>query len=348
MSETVDKGYIVRNILAEIQSFIDPDKMRLVEAAIYKHLNDLELHTIETSLVVSSDINTQLVQRFLVAKKVKGCTHKTLQAYTSGIRFLFEINKNFTEITSDDIRYLLAVKQLQGWQATNANNNRRIWSSFFGWLTREDYIAKNPMDKIDKIKEVKAIKKAFSEIEVEKMRRHLYALGEETKTDKLTKMRNIAIFEMLLSTGVRISELIGIANVAEDSNIESMIVFGKGQKEREVFLNAKAVLAVREWVKIKKEYNIASPYLFCSVLSPYEQLQIAGVEIMVRELGRTVGVEKAHPHRYRRTAATWALRRGMPIDQVKQMLGHESISTTTIYAKSDISDVKTNHNKVLT
>ena len=348
MPELIDKRDFVQSIMVNLTDQ-SSETRRVVESAIWANLNDVDITRSETAIVVAdTNENTMLFQKFFIAKKVQGLTDKSLRNYKSCLSLIFGLGKPVTQITTDDIRYLLAVKQLEGWTASNANNYRRVWSSFFGWLQREEYIRSNPMARIDKIKEPKIVKKPFTESEVERMRRYLYFQSDSNQVEKGKKIRNIAIFEVLISTGMRVSELTSLKVPNKNDDLETMIVFGKGQKERTVYLNAKAILAVQEWLKWREEKGIECRTLFCSILSPHAPLEISGVEIFIRGIGRSVDVNNTHPHRFRRTAATWALKRGMPIDQVRQMLGHEQMATTTIYAKAEMQDVKANHDKYLT
>lgn len=330
---TDDKEKVANSIVQRMHLNIQEGKK--LKNIIYIELSDYSLQKINnTDLIVRNESAEEEAYRmFFISKNIQGCTKRTIQFYKASIdEFRRFINKDLLEITPNDVRYFLAVKKEKDKVSdTTADNLRRNLSAFYQWLEDEDYIRKSPLKKIGKIKTEKTIKKAFSEIEVEKIR---IAARNEPRT--------CAIVETLLSTGCRVSELVGI-NI-EDIKGDEIVVFGKGRKERRVFLNAKAKCAIERYLKERKGNNEA---LFISLDRPYVRLKISGVEIVLRELGRRIGIENVHPHRFRRTAATFALRRGMPMDQVREMLGHESMETTKIYAITDQQQVKANHRKYM-
>lgn len=287
----------------------------------------------ETDIVIRDEtFNENAVKMYFVAKSVQGCTKRTLQYYGNVIRqFLAFLNeKPVNQITTNDIRYFFAVKKERDKNKdTEINNKRRVLSSFFGWLHEEEYIEKNPIKKIKGIRTEKRIKKPFKDVELEKLR---YAAAGD--------IRLTALLEVLLSTGCRISEVSGMNR--NDLDGDEIVVYGKGKKERVVYLNAKAKLALERYLETRKDTN--KP-MFVSKDRPYDRLLVSQMGKNIRELGETCGVNDTHPHRFRRTAATMALNRGMPIEQVQLMLGHESIETTTIYAVSAQEAVKANHKK---
>ena len=287
----------------------------------------------ETDIVIRDEsFNENAVKMYFVAKSVQGCTKRTLQYYGNVIRqFLAFLNeKPVNQITTNDIRYFFAVKKERDKNKdTEINNKRRVLSSFFGWLHEEEYIEKNPIKKIKGIRTEKRIKKPFKDVELEKLR---YAAAGD--------IRLTALLEVLLSTGCRISEVSGMNR--NDLDGDEIVVYGKGKKERVVYLNAKAKLALERYMETRKDAN--KP-MFVSKDRPYERLLVSQMGKNIRELGESCGVNDTHPHRFRRTAATMALNRGMPIEQVQLMLGHESIETTTIYAVSAQEAVKANHKK---
>ena len=286
-----------------------------------------------TEIVVSDENEDQKIyQMFFVAKRIQGVTDRTIKCYNQYLSaFLKFTNKPIQEIDTNDIRYFLAVKKERDKNSdTNVNNYRRVLSSFFGWLTAVEYIMKNPMSKVAMVRTEKKVKKAFTEEEIEKMRSCI------PKEDK----RLAAVFELLLSTGCRVSEIVGI-NI-DDIQDDEITVFGKGKKERVVYLNAKARLAIKEYLDSRNDDN---PALFVTKDMPHDRLMFSSIEVNVRKLGKEAGVRNVHPHRFRRTCATLALNRGMPIEQVQIMLGHESIDTTTIYATSNRESVKMSHKR---
>ena len=312
-------------------------------------LSDYEITARETAVVIRhEDKNNFFLQRFMIAKTVKGCTDRTLDLYRTEIsKILMKIGKPADEITADDIRLYLAIRQKKdNVSKTTANNELRYLRSFFGYLHVEEMIQKNPVAKIDSIKSEKLKKNAFTELEVEKLR------------DGCENTWETAVIEMLLSTGCRVTELVNIK--IADMEGDQLVVHGKGNKDRVVYLNAKAIMAVTKYLADRKDNN---PYLFPGGyfgnprddyknwykyperIDPERHCDPGSIEAKVRRLGKNTGVKKVHPHRFRRTCATFALRRGMPIEQVSKMLGHESISTTQIYLDLSEEDLKHAHKK---
>lgn len=287
----------------------------------------------ETDLMVRDEtLNEHALRMFFVAKSVQGCTKRTLTYYRNILSqfFTFLGEKSVDQITANDIRYFFAVKkERDGNKDSEINNKRRVLSSFFGWLHEEEYINKNPMNKIKQIRVEKRIKKPFKDVELERLR---YAAADN--------IRLTALLEVLISTGCRISEVSGMNR--EDLDGDEIIVYGKGKKERTVYLNAKAKLALDRYLFSREDDN---PAMFVSNDKPHSRLLVSRMGQEIRQLGQSCGVNDVHPHRFRRTSATMALNRGMPIEQVQLMLGHESIETTTIYAISAQETVKANHKK---
>lgn len=273
----------------------------------------------------------ELLKMFFVSKKVAGLSDNSLKYYSTIINeFLKKCPKPFSLITSSDIRLFLAQKEIYDkCSKVTVNNVRRVLRTFFQYLENEDYIQRNPVAKIESIKEDKRLKKPFTEIELEKLRA------------SLSDSRQEAIIETLLSTGCRVSELVGID--IEDINFATreVPVIGKGNKERIVFLNAKAIFALKRYIS---EYQITVGALFISKRG-HKRLTRGGIESIIKEIGQTSGVKNVHPHRFRRTMASLALNRGMPIDQVSKLLGHEDVKTTTIYAITDKESLKEGHRK---
>lgn len=293
-------------------------------------LNDYNISPKCAEIVLANDDKRQkAIQMFIVTKKVEGCTENTIRYYMGTLRRFFnEINQRLEEITADQIRYYIAVRSTRDkLSKTSQDNELRVLKSFFKWCSGEEYIGRNPTENIKAVKKEKRIKKPFSETELELIR------------EKAGNKRDRAIVEVLYSTGVRVSELCGmdINDIANDE----IIVFGKGEKERTVYLNARAKIAVSEYLKTRTDNDSA---LFIGKRTK-ERLKKGGIERMIRELGKSAGVPNCHPHRFRRTAGTIALNRGMPLEQVQQMLGHEDIATTTIYARSEEANVKASHGK---
>ena len=303
-----------------------------------KNIMNMKLYQYSVTKIKSTDIsvrneslNEEIWKMFFIAKRIQGCTDRTLCAYKNYLSQFFRfIDKDITQVTTNDIRFFMATKKEKDHNSdTNVNNFRRILSSFFTWCAEEEYISKNPMARIKKVRQERYVKKSFKEMEIERLR-------NGAKND----VRLTALLEFLLSTGCRISEVEN-AN-REDLEDDELVVHGKGKKDRYVYLNAKARIALENYLKSRDDDNKA---LFVSLDKPHDRLKTTGMGIAIRELGKRVGVTDTHPHRFRRTAATMALNRGMPIDQVQQMLGHSNIETTTIYAVSAQETVKANHKK---
>lgn len=293
-------------------------------------LNDYDISKKSTEITIANDDKRQkAIQMFIVTKKVEGCTDRTIQYYIGVLRRFFnEINQRIEEITADQIRYYLAIRSTRDkLSKTSQDNELRVLKSFFKWCSGEEYIVKNPTENIKAVKKEKRIKKPFSERELELIR------------ENAGSKRNKAIVETLYSTGVRVSELCGM-NINDIQNDE-IIVFGKGEKERTVYLNARAKIAIEEYLK---ERNDKEDALFIGERSS-GRLSKGTIEKIVRNIGECAGIQNCHPHRFRRTAGTLALNRGMPLEQVQQMLGHEDIATTTIYARSEERNVKASHGK---
>lgn len=302
---------------------IEKDRVRII-------LNDYDISPKCTEIILANDDKKQkAIQMFIVTKKVEGCTENTIHYYMGTLRRFFnEINQRLEEITADQIRYYLAVRSARDkLSKTSQDNELRVLKSFFKWCSGEEYIERNPTENIKAVKKEKRIKRPFSETELELIR------------EKAGSKRDRAIVEVLYSTGVRVSELCGmnISDIADDE----IVVFGKGEKERTVYLNARAKIAISEYLKTRTDNDNA---LFVGERTK-KRLNKGGVERIISELGKSAGVPNCHPHRFRRTAGTIALNRGMPLEQVQQMLGHEDIATTTIYARSEERNVKASHGK---
>ena len=336
----------------EISMLVSDEDTR---SRIYIILSRYEIQKRETAVaLLQEDRNELLIKKFIVAKTVKGCTERTIECYRTQINTIIQkIGKTVDDITTDDIRLYTATRMYRdGVSKTTVGNEIRYLRSFFQFLAAEEIIQKNPMARIEEIKKEKTKKEAFTELEIEKMR-------SELKTN-----RDRAIFEMMLSTGCRVSELVNIR--IDEINGNEILIHGKGNKDRKVYMNAKSQYIVEKYMLERSDNN---PYLFPSVyfdklnewprmkrkdlkdwyknkdlVSENEHLTRDTVEQIIRKYGRKAGVH-AHPHKFRRTCATFALRRGMPIEQVSKMLGHESISTTQIYLDLSENDLKESHRK---
>lgn len=276
--------------------------------------------------------NFRLLEQFIAAKRIEGCSEKTIHYYDETIKDLLgKTEKSVREVITEDLRsHLTAYQAERSASKVTIDNIRRILSSFFSWLEDEDYIVKSPVRRIHKIKTAKIIKEAFSDESIEILR------------DTCTEIRNLAIVELLDSSGMRVGEMVKLNREDINFNERSCIVFGKGSSEREVYFDAKTKLHLQEYLESRKDDN---PALFVSLRAPHTRLDIGGVEYMLRKLGREAEVNNVHPHRFRRTLATRAIDKGMPIEQVQRLLGHKKIDTTMCYALVNQSNVKNAHRR---
>ncbi len=324
---------IVRGILEAMKPYLNQRQISELNRTLLLYLEDVEIISKEKPF--SEDYvkeNHRLFESFIDSKKLEGRSDKTLQYYKMMLtKLLASFDKPLQNVTTNDIREWLLLYKESGVSNVTVNNVRRIFNSFFSWLEAEEYILRNPMRRIHRIKEEYQVKKAFTEEELEKLRIYL-------KND----LRDRAIFELLISTGVRISELRGMNKDDVDFSEKEIIVLGKGAKQRIVYFNDRAKLHLEKYLESRVDDNEA---LFVTRNSPYARLQGSGIGGTIREWGRETGIGKVHAHRFRRTFATQALRAGMPIEQIQVLLGHSSIETTRIYAKVNQDDVKYAHKK---
>lgn len=333
-----EKEEFINNIAIKLE--LPREEVQKIKNLLYMELYNYTLTKIESTEIVTYEesINEEAVRMFFIAKNIQGCTQRTLEYYRNTLKefFGFLQDKPITEITTNDIRYYLAVKkERDGISDVSMDNLRRNLSSFFGWLVEEEYIVKNPILKVKKVRQEKYVKKAFTDIELEKLRLQVSRIEADEK-----RIRTSALFEVLISTGRRISEVRNMNR--SDLDNDEIVVKGKGKKERVVYLNAKAKLALGQYLNLRTDDN---PAMFVTLDCRHLRLEISGMGPAIRELGKKAEVSDVHPHRFRRTAATMALNRGMPIDQVQMMLGHSNIETTTIYARSAQETVKASHKK---
>ena len=274
------------------------------------------------------------VELFLSAKRIEGCSEKSLKYYKATIEAMFdELQKDVKHIVTDDIRgYLTEYQEKKKSSKVTIDNICRILSSFFAWLEDEDYILKSPVRRIHKVKTGTNIKETYSDEALELMR------------DNCTELRDLAIIDMLASTGMRVGEMVLLNRNDIDFNERECIVFGKGSKERVVYFDARTKIHLQNYLKSRTDNN---PALFVSLKAPHERLKIGGIETRLREFGRQLGLHKVHPHKFRRTLATMAIDKGMPIEQLQQLLGHRKIDTTLQYAMVKQSNVKIAHRKYI-
>lgn len=282
--------------------------------------------------VYQGDSNDRILKAFLVAKRVAGASNKTIRSYDHNLnKFLSKTgNKRIDELNANDIRIYFAKRELEdGVSAVTRNNERSVLCSFFQWLTAEELITKNPMLKVPKIKEPKIQKKAFTQMELEQIRANC------------TTEMETAVIEILISTGCRVSELCGIK--LSDIDCEQVTVHGKGNKDRICYLTARAQLAIHEYMNTARFKKHAGEYLFANRQG--KQMTPSGIQSLTKRIGFEANVSDCHPHRFRRTCATMALERGMPIERVSYMLGHESVETTQVYLDLTEQGMKDAHKK---
>jgi site-specific recombinase XerD len=282
----------------------------------------------------SEDDSFDLLKRFISTKKLEGRSDKTLKYYKSTVeKMLMAIDKNVKAITTDDLReYLTDYQSRSTVSKQSVDNVRRNLSSFFTWLEDENYILKSPVRRIHKIKTTTPVKETYSDDEMERLR------------DSCKEIRDLSMIDLLSSTGMRVGELVLLNREDIDFNERECIVLGKGDKERIVYFDARTKLHLQEYLKSRADDN---PALFVGLRAPYDRLEIGGVEVRIRCLGRNIGIKKCHPHKFRRTMATVAIDKGMPIEQVQKLLGHEKIDTTLHYAMVKQSNVKNAHRKYI-
>ena len=320
---------IIESIEAAMQPVLSADQQQMLRITLQKYLKPEESAT-------ADDVNDEstLVRSFLAAKRVEGCSDKTVRYYDSTIRNVLKaIGKDAKDIQTDDLRLYLDEYQTKiGVSKVTIDNIRRILSSFFSWLEDEDYIAKSPVRRIHKVKTCKTVKETYSDEALELMR------------DNSECIRDLAIIDMLASTGMRVGELVKLNRDDIDFENRECVVLGKGNKQRKVYFDARTKIHLQNYLKSRTDDNES---LFVSLQKPYNRLLISGVEIRLRALGQKLDLNKVHPHKFRRTLATMAIDKGMPIEQVQQLLGHQSVDTTLQYALVNQNNVKLSHHRFI-
>jgi len=315
------------NIINEMAEYLNIAQMKKLQEVLLKHL-------INSDVEKTSVSNMEYLQMFIDAKRIEGCSDRTLGYYQVTVEHLLKtIDIEIRKMTTDDLRsYLADYQKINNCSKVTVDNIRRNLSSFFSWLEEEDYILKSPMRRIHKIKTKQQVKEIISDEMIEKMR------------DNCKTTRDLAIIDLLYSTGIRVGELVRL-NVSDiDFEERECVVYGKGDKERRVYFDAKAKLHLQNYIKSRTDDN---PALFVTLDAPYDRLKISGVEIRMRELGRKLNISKIHPHKFRRTMATRAIDKGMPIEQVQKILGHSQIGTTMQYAIVNQNNVKASHRRYI-
>ena len=325
------KQHLMNEVIQGMLPFLNNGQM--------EKLQEVLQHTLFNYKVVESNNNKELselnlVELFLAAKRIEGCSEKSLKYYESTILALLDdLGKDVKHIVTDDIRtYLTEYQARKQSSKVTIDNIRRILSTFFAWLEDENYIIKSPVRRIHKVKTCKTVKETYSDEFLEIMR------------DNAESIRDLAMIDLLASTGIRVGELVLINRTDVDFVNRECIVLGKGNKQRKVYFDARTKIHLQRYLSERTDDN---PALFVTLNNPHSRLQIKGVEIRLQRLGRKLGLIRVHPHKFRRTLATMAIDKGMPIEQVQQLLGHESVDTTLQYAMVNQNNVKLSHHRFI-
>ena len=326
------KEELTNAIIMKMLPILTNEQLKALKNALTNTLSNYDLTRSET--YGRSAQKPELIELFISAKRVEGCSEQTLKYYRSTIEAMrAELGKPPEQITTTDIRdYLTQYQNQRKSSRVTIDNIRRILSTFFSWLEDEDYIVKSPARRIHKVKTAKVVKDTFSDEDLEKMR------------DQCDNLRDLAMIDLLASSGMRVGEMVALNR--EDINFveRECVVLGKGNKERVVYFDARTKIHLQNYLDSRTDGNSA---LFVSLRSPYERIMIGGVESRLRNMGRELQIPKLHPHKFRRTLATTAIDKGMPIEQVQQLLGHQKIDTTMHYAMVKQQNVKSAHRKYI-
>lgn len=328
------KQKLIDDVLRGMLPFLNNAQSVQLQRVLERELVKVEMIESEQNSAEAKEDNFRLIELFLAAKRVEGCSEKSLKYYDSTIGAMLEtVGKYIQEIETDDLReYLTNYQKERQSSKVTIDNIRRILSSFFSWLEDEDYILKSPVRRIHKVKAASTVKETYTDEALEQMR------------DSCDSIRDLALIDMLASTGMRIGELVLLNR--EDINFaeRECVVFGKGDKERIVYFDARTKIHLQNYLGSRNDDNNA---LFVSLRVPHERMKIGGIEVRLRELGKRLGIPKVHPHKFRRTLATMAIDKGMPVEQLQRLLGHQRIDTTMQYAMVKQSNVKQAHRKYI-
>lgn len=325
------KQKLIHTVVTDMLSYLNNAQVEKLKEVLLHTLWDYD---ISPSYGKTKEQEQDLLALFLAAKRIEGCSEKSLRYYQATTQAMLDgIGKPIKEIVTEDIRqYLTNYQRERHSSRVTIDNIRRILSSFFSWLEDEDYILKSPVRRIHKVKTASNIKETYSDETLELMR------------DSCSEMRDLAMIDLLASTGMRVGEMVLLNRDDVDCAERECVVFGKGDKERMVYFDARTKLHLQAYLESRNDDN---PALIVSLKAPFNRLSIGGVETRLRELGRQLGVHKVHPHKFRRTLATMAIDKGMPIEQLQQLLGHKRIDTTLQYAMVKQSNVKLAHRKYI-
>ena len=317
---------VINEVVCQMMPHLSNDQVALLR-------NVMERLILKTSADTEKD-DESLITSFVSAKRLEGCSERTLNFYKNTIDKMYSsIGKSIKAITTEDLRsYLSEYQANNNVSKVTIDNIRRNLSSFFSWLEDENYILKSPVRRIHRVKATTSVKETYSDEDLEKLR------------DSCDELRDLALIDILASTGMRVGELVRLNRSDIDFNERQCVVFGKGDKERIVYFDARTKIHLQNYLNERKDDNQA---LFVSLKAPYERLEIGGVESRLKKLGEALDIDKVHPHKFRRTMATTAIDKGMPIEQVQKLLGHEKIDTTLHYAMVKQSNVKNAHRKYI-
>ena len=323
---------LISEVVQKMQPYLDNKQMVNLQNVLNHVLQVYDIELTKDSCIENG--SQGLVEEFISAKRIEGCSEKTLKYYLSTIESMTcSLKKDVRIIQTEDLRtYLTDYQRQNGSSKVTIDNIRRILSSFFSWLEDEDYIIKSPVRRIHRVKSGTNIKEVYSDEALELMR------------DNCIELRDLAMIDMLASTGMRVGEMVLLNRDDINFNERECIVFGKGNKERLVYFDARTKIHLQNYLESRTDDNKA---LFVSLKSPHNRLNIGGIEVRLREFGDRLGLKKVHPHKFRRTLATMAIDKGMPIEQLQQLLGHRKIDTTLQYAMVKQSNVKIAHRKYI-
>ncbi len=326
------KDKIINEIASNMVNFLNNEQLEKLKDALEYSLHNCDI--VQPTNEIEVIKNEKFLDLFITSKKIEGCSLRTTSYYEMILkRLLKHVKYSVKKITTEDLRnYLDNYQKVSNASRVSIDNIRRILSSFFNWLESENYILKSPMRRIHKIKTVKVVKETYSSETMQIIR------------DNCESIRDLAIIDLLASTGMRVGELVKLNKYDIDFNNKECIVFGKGDKERRVYFDSVTKIHLIRYLNSRTDENEA---LFVSKLRPYKRLEISGIEIMLRKLGRKLGITRIHPHKFRRTLATNAIDKGMPVEQVQKLLGHTKIDTTMQYAMVDQNNVKNSYRKYL-
>ena len=328
------KDKLITSVQSSMASMLSTSQLEELGRVLAHYLRNMDITERTVSEMQKNAANATLLEAFISAKRIEGCSEKSLKYYSSTIRHLFNgLNKAIREIETDDLRCYLADYQIKrGSSKVTIDNMRRIFSSFFGWLEDEDYILKSPVRRIHKVKTDKIIKDTFSDEGLELLR------------DACKEVRDLALIDLLASTGMRVGELVRLNREDINFNERECVVFGKGNSERVVYFDARTKIHLLNYLEERHDSN---PALFVSLSNHRKRLMVGGVETRLRQIGQKADLQKVHPHKFRRTLATRAIDKGMPIEQVQRLLGHVKIDTTMCYAMVNQANVKNSHRKFI-